>query len=118
MVQRSYNAFAVRVQSGEGIKRQVVPACGTREGELCIEMRIKIYPDGVMSNLLLKLAKVRCRAVGACSKVASCVCRNHRLWGAILKIARDDAAASVVIATGAMAVPLVFLRLLSTARCI
>eukprot|EP00904_Undaria_pinnatifida_P011388 jgi/Undpi1/737/HiC_scaffold_10.g04201.m1 len=47
VVQRSYNAFAVRV----------VPASLSSEGELCIEMRIRIYPDGAMSNLLLQLVK-------------------------------------------------------------
>lgn len=75
MVQRSYNAFAVRVQSGEGIKR-VVPACETSEGELCIEMRIRIYPDGVMSNLLLKLAKVRDAGVGGVQQGFCCACRS------------------------------------------
>ncbi|CAM9580783.1 unnamed protein product, partial [Laminaria digitata] len=34
-----------------------VPAGETSEGELCIEMRIRIYPDGYMSKLLLQLLK-------------------------------------------------------------
>ena len=59
MVQRSYNAFAVRVQDREATKRKVVPASLSSEGELCIEMRIRIYPDGAMSNLLLQLVKVQ-----------------------------------------------------------
>ena len=60
-MQRSYNAFAVRVQGEEGTKRRVVPANETDEGELCIEMRIRLYPDGLMSSLLLQLIKVRRR---------------------------------------------------------
>ena len=59
MVQRSYSAYAVRVQGEEGTKRRVVPAGDTDEGDLCIEMRIRLYPDGLMSNLLLQLIKVR-----------------------------------------------------------
>ena len=60
-MQRSYNAFAVRLQGEKGTKRRAVPAIETDEGELCIEMRIKLYPDGPMSNLLLQLIKVRRR---------------------------------------------------------
>lgn len=59
MVQRSYNAYAVRVQTEEGTKQRVVPAGDTSEGELYIEMRIRLYPDGLMSNLLLRLIQVR-----------------------------------------------------------
>ena len=81
-MQRFYNAFTVRVQSGEGIKRQVVPAGETSEGELCIEMRIRIYPDGVMSNLLLQLIKVRCRGEGIAARLL-CACRSYRLWDVI-----------------------------------
>ena len=36
-----------------------MPAGDTDEGDLCIEMRIRLYPDGLMSNLLLQLTKVR-----------------------------------------------------------
>lgn len=77
MIQRSYNAYAVRVQDtnpnptaggmmgglshgadkGAGTLR-VVPASETKEGVLCIEMRIRLYNDGAMSKLLEKLAKV------------------------------------------------------------
>ena len=60
-MQRSYNAFAVRVQGEEGVDRRVVPAGETGEGELCIEMRIRLYSDGLMSSLLLQLIKVRRR---------------------------------------------------------
>lgn len=73
MVQRSYNAFAVRVQGGEGNKRQVVPAGETSEGELCIEMRIRIYPDGSMSKLLLQLLKVRYLGGGLAARFILCV---------------------------------------------
>lgn len=60
-MQRSYNAFAVRVQGEEGSERRIVPASETDEGELCIEMRIRLYPDGLMSGVLLRLIKVRRR---------------------------------------------------------
>ena len=60
-MKRSYNAFAVRVQGKKGGKRRVVPARETDEGELCIEMWIRLYPDGMMSGLLLQLIKVRRR---------------------------------------------------------
>ncbi|CAM9875878.1 unnamed protein product [Sphacelaria rigidula] len=81
VVQRAYNAFAVRVKlasgsestpvsprdagagdeggppgSGARGERQVVPANETTEGILCIEMRIRHYHDGAMSQLLEKLA--------------------------------------------------------------
>lgn len=58
MVQRAYNAFAVRVLSDEGERPAVVPATETMEGVLCIEMRIRLYPDGLMSSLLSQLIKV------------------------------------------------------------
>ncbi|CAM9198778.1 unnamed protein product [Choristocarpus tenellus] len=57
VVQRSYNAFAVRVQHGRGGESgKVAHASETEEGELCVEMRIRLYADGSMSNLLEKLA--------------------------------------------------------------
>lgn len=37
---------------------RVVPARETEDGVLCVEMRIRIYPDGLMSNLLSQLIKV------------------------------------------------------------
>ncbi|CAN0232152.1 unnamed protein product, partial [Ectocarpus sp. 12 AP-2014] len=46
VVQRAYNAFAVRVLDEEG-KRRVVPALESSEGVLCVEMRIRLYPDGL-----------------------------------------------------------------------
>ncbi|CAM9823746.1 unnamed protein product, partial [Discosporangium mesarthrocarpum] len=53
VVQRSYNAYAVRVQFGKkGEVVSVLPAAETEEGELCVEMRIRLYSDGSMSNLL------------------------------------------------------------------
>lgn len=79
VVQRAYNAFAVRVQftsansagnrGGEQVtaaaaaaagvvRRKVMPAEETTEGLLCIEMRIRLYHDGAMSQLLEKLAHV------------------------------------------------------------
>ena len=58
VVQRSYNAFAVRVQGERDGKRLVVPACDTTEGYLCLETRIRLYNDGLMSNLLSQLIKV------------------------------------------------------------
>lgn len=78
VVQRAYNAFAVRVQDtslptpGGGVKggggtgagtRRVVPASESSEGMLCIEMRIRLYDDGAMSKLLEKLANVSLRFV-------------------------------------------------------
>lgn len=65
-MQRSYNAFAVRVLGEEG-ERRVVHASETTDGELCIEMRIRLYPDGLMSNVLSQLIKVSARrlAIGA-----------------------------------------------------
>eukprot|EP00752_Nemacystus_decipiens_P002581 g2416.t2 len=81
VVQRSYNAYAVRVQDtnpfnqpqtpGGGIglgglshggdkgagTLKVIPASQTNEGILCIEMRIRLYHDGAMSKILEKLAK-------------------------------------------------------------
>eukprot|EP00904_Undaria_pinnatifida_P011027 jgi/Undpi1/7054/HiC_scaffold_21.g09528.m1 len=71
VVQRSYNAFAVKVQdspastSSRGVKRAgsteagtrtVIPAGKTTEGPLCIELRIRLHQDGTMSNLLEALA--------------------------------------------------------------
>lgn len=68
VIQRSYNAYAVRVQglgdgAGGGGSRAtgtptVIPAQDTTEGLLCIEMRIRLYHDGAMSQLLEKLGKV------------------------------------------------------------
>lgn len=82
VVQRSYNAYAVRVQDanqfgqpqtpGGGLglgglthgsdkgagTLKVIPAGQTTEGILCIEMRIRLYHDGAMSKILEKLAKV------------------------------------------------------------
>lgn len=82
VVQRSYNAYAVRVQDtnpsnhpqtpGGGLglgglthgldkgrgTLKVIPANQTTEGILCIEMRIRLYHDGAMSKILEKLAKV------------------------------------------------------------
>ena len=63
IVQRSYNAFAVRVQAERGRERRVVPASETDEGDLCIEMRIRLKSDGLMSNLLSQLIKVRTRRI-------------------------------------------------------
>lgn len=70
LVQRAYNAFAVRVLDASlgsnfstGAERsaggtRVVPASETDEGELCVEMRIRLYPDGAMSKLLDQRATV------------------------------------------------------------
>lgn len=58
VVQRAYNAFAVRVLDEEG-KRRVVPALESSEGVLCVEMMIRLYRDGLMSGLLAQLIKVR-----------------------------------------------------------
>lgn len=78
VIQRPYNAFAVRVLDSEppepgrsstrggglGVgTRKVVPATQTNEGALCIEMRIKLYPYGAMSKVLDKLANVRFRRI-------------------------------------------------------
>lgn len=89
MVQRSYNAYAVRVQDtnpntsqtpggglgglSHGLDRgagtlKVVPASQTTEGVLCIEMRIRLYHDGAMSKILENLAKV---LVGARAEIHS-----------------------------------------------
>lgn len=77
-MQRTYNAFAVRVQfagssestgnNGRRVtaaavasataSRKIVPAGEATEGLLCIEMRIRYYHDGSMSQLLEKLANV------------------------------------------------------------
>eukprot|EP00903_Cladosiphon_okamuranus_P012613 g11801.t1 len=57
VVQRAYNAFAVRVLDDENEQRVVVPASETTEGILCIETRIRLYPDGLMSSLLSQLIK-------------------------------------------------------------
>ncbi|CAN0199094.1 unnamed protein product, partial [Ectocarpus sp. 12 AP-2014] len=66
VIQRAYNAYAVRVQglvdgkdgSGKGATPpRVVPAQETSEGVLCIEMRIRLYHDGAMSQLLERLSK-------------------------------------------------------------
>ncbi|CAM9152625.1 unnamed protein product [Ectocarpus sp. 12 AP-2014] len=76
VVQRSYNAYAVRVQDTSGSLTpgammgglsqgsdkgsgtlKVVPAGETKAGVLCIEMRIRLYTDGAMSKLLENLAK-------------------------------------------------------------
>lgn len=79
-MQRAYNAFAVRVQGEEGIDRRVVPAGETSEGELCIEMRIRLYSDGLMSSQLLQLIKVWHRSDGlTCSRaglVYTFLCSN------------------------------------------
>ncbi|CAN0025142.1 unnamed protein product, partial [Ectocarpus sp. 6 AP-2014] len=77
VIQRSYNAYAVRVRDtnptptaggmlmgglshgsdkGAGTLK-VVPASQTTEGVLCIEMRIRLYHDGAMSKLLERLAQ-------------------------------------------------------------
>lgn len=78
VIQRSYNAYAVRVRDtnpvptpGRGFgglvqgadkgggTLKIVPANETTHGVLCIEMRIRLYSDGAMSKLLENLAKVR-----------------------------------------------------------
>ncbi|CAM9738875.1 unnamed protein product, partial [Ectocarpus fasciculatus] len=77
VIQRSYNAYAVRVRDtnptpaaggmimgglshgsdkGAGTLK-VIPANQTTDGVLCIEMRIRLYHDGAMSKLLERLAK-------------------------------------------------------------
>lgn len=80
LVQRAYNAYAVRVvdepsdasPSGgaqKAVEKRVVQiedptnqggagAGRTQAGELCIELRIRLYNDGAMSKLLEQLAKV------------------------------------------------------------
>lgn len=57
-MERSYNAFPVRMVTDEDGERRVVPAGETSEGDSCIEMRIRIDPDGAMSSLLMQLVKV------------------------------------------------------------
>ncbi|CAM9534507.1 unnamed protein product [Ascophyllum nodosum] len=71
VIQRAYNAFAIRVHGvapptpgggvkplrGKGVEAvTVVPARDSTEGMLCIEMWIRLYADGAMSKLLDKLA--------------------------------------------------------------
>ncbi|CAM9216757.1 unnamed protein product [Sphacelaria rigidula] len=82
LVQRSYNAYAVRVLDASpgtaaaisarhtlnGVPKIVVPARDMEEGEgsdgdLCVEMRIRLYDDGAMSKLLKRLATVSAEAV-------------------------------------------------------
>lgn len=76
MVQRSYNAFAVRVVGKEGEKRQVLPFHDTSEGQACVEMRIRLYPDGAMSNLLKQLIKVCvCARARVCVQSVSLCCQ-------------------------------------------
>lgn len=67
VLQRAYNAFAVRVatpsatsEASVGLpgQRRIVPADESSEGELCIEMRIRLYEDGAMSKLLDSLGNV------------------------------------------------------------
>ena len=49
----------VRGGGGTGAgTRTIFPAKETDTGALCIEMRIRLYPDGAMSKLLEELAKV------------------------------------------------------------
>ncbi|CAB1109757.1 unnamed protein product [Ectocarpus sp. CCAP 1310/34] len=76
VVERAYNAFAVRVLDEEG-KRRVVPALESSEGVLCVEMRIRLYPDGLMSGLLARLIKVvpTVAITGHCSTH-----KNHKLF--------------------------------------
>lgn len=45
--------------SAERTVLKVVPADESPYGELCVEMRIRLYPDGAMSRLLERLATVR-----------------------------------------------------------
>ena len=74
VIQRAYNAFAIRVHGvapptpgggvkplrGKGVEAvTVVPARDSTEGMLCIEMWIRLYADGAMSKLLDKLADLR-----------------------------------------------------------
>ncbi|CAM9611990.1 unnamed protein product, partial [Ascophyllum nodosum] len=74
VIQRAYNAYAVRVQGlepttpgGERVdgdkagglgagELRILPARETSEGMLCVETRIRLYPDGAMSKLLDELA--------------------------------------------------------------
>ena len=76
VIQRAYNAYAVRVQGlepttpgGERVdgdkagglgagELRILPARETSEGMLCVETRIRLYPDGAMSKLLDELAGV------------------------------------------------------------
>lgn len=58
VVQRSYTAFAARLVVDEGTgERRVFSMGETSEGVPCIEMRIRILPDGAMSKLLVQLMK-------------------------------------------------------------
>lgn len=57
---------------------RVVPASQTGEGILCIEMRIRLYNDGTMSQLLERLAKVswrgpKCKMITASAAAADLV---------------------------------------------
>lgn len=88
MVQRSYNAFPVRVSGEEGGERRVVHSSESREGELCIEMRIRLYPDGAMSKLLVQLIKVLVANLMIRGQAASsmpCACNTVvRSWWLVL----------------------------------
>lgn len=44
---------------GKDATMRVVPAVESREGTLCVEMRIRLYKDGAMSKLLEQLPNVR-----------------------------------------------------------
>lgn len=58
--QASTPGGGVRGGGGTGSgTRTITPAGQSSEGVLCIEMRIRLYPDGAMSKLLEKLANVR-----------------------------------------------------------
>lgn len=88
LVQRSYNAFTVRVKNVVGTssssssspdvtgsrtisrtlkgEEKILVAAGDQDeeddedvGELCVELRIRLYPDGAMSKLLEQLPHVR-----------------------------------------------------------
>ena len=85
LVQRSYNAFAVRVQAEWGRERRVVPAEETDEGDLCIEMRIRLHSDGLMSNLLSQLIKVRTR-----TGVKYCERKHAQRGENVLRQSRND----------------------------
>ena len=43
---------------------RVVPAVESREGDLCVEMRIRLYKNGAMSKLLDRLPKVSSKRFG------------------------------------------------------
>lgn len=76
MVERSYNAYAVKVQDASpsttdsasvystlnGNIKSVVPVGDAHgesaEGDLCVEIRVRLYHDGVMSKLLERLTNV------------------------------------------------------------